>query len=125
MGKKKLTVILSLFLLCFYIGIIMYVMFRILHVEVLANFETAIAFEVIGFLLLICFVLCGICAGALKVGYYVPLMIATILYTIILDMINFLCVTEMRHIWFVLLHFVLLFVYCLISIPMYIMGRDN
>lgn len=125
MGRKGLTVTLSLFMLCFYIGIIMYVMFRILHVDVLANFEAAMAFELIGFLLLTHFVLCGIWTGTIKTGYFVPLMMVTILYTVILDIINFWCVTEMKNVWFVLVHFVLLFVYCMISIPMYIMGRDK
>ena len=125
MGRKGLTVALSLFMLCFYIGIIMYVMFRILHVDVSANFEAAMAFEVIGFLLLTYFVLCGVWMTNMKTGYFVPLMMVTILYTIILDVINFWCVTAMKNVWFVLVHFVLLFIYCLISVPMYIMSRDK
>lgn len=121
--KKGLAVILSGIILIFYISIIMYVFFAILHIEALANFESAMTFEIIGFFLLAYFIMDNILSKRIKIGFFVPLIIVTIIYTLILDVINIACVTTMPHIFFVLLNFVLLFIYCLVSMPMYIMGR--
>ena len=112
-------------LLGFYAGIILYVFFAIMHIDTLANFETAVAFESIGFVLLGYFVMQGVGLRHIKTGYFVPLMVVTILYTCILDAINLLCIAEMKMVWFTLIHFVLLFAYCIVSIPMYIMGRNK
>lgn len=121
--RKGLTCVLSGFLLAFYIGIIMYVFFEILHIETLANFESAMAFEIIGFLLLTYFVMDNLISKRIKVGLFVPLVMVTVIYTVILDVINIVCIITMPHVFFVLLNFVLLFIYCLISMPMYIMGK--
>ncbi len=121
--KKGPAGIFSACILIFYIGIIMYVFFAILHIETLANFESAMAFEIIGFLLLTYFVMGNLLSKSIKTGFFVPLVITTVVYTVILDIINIACITFMPHIFFVLLNFVLLFIYCLISMPMYIMGK--
>lgn len=121
--RKGFIGVLSGCLLTFYIGIILYVFFAILHIETLANFESAMAFEIIGFLLLIYFVMSSLLSKRIKAGFLVPLITVTVIYTVILDVINIVCIIKMPHIFFVLLNFVLLFIYCLISMPMYIMGR--
>lgn len=121
--RKGLTGILSGCLLAFYIGIIMYVFFSILHIEALANFESAMAFEIIGFLLLIYFIIGNLLSKRIKVGFLIPLVMVTVIYTVILDVINIAFIVTMPHVFFVLSNFCLLFVYCLISIPMYIMGK--
>lgn len=121
--RKGLIGALSGCLLISYIGIIMYVFFAILHIETLANFESAMAFEIIGFLLLIYFVMGNLLSKRIKAGFLVPLVTITVIYTVILDVINIVFIITMPHIFFVLLNFVLLFIYCLISMPMYIMGR--
>ncbi|WP_455903004.1 hypothetical protein [Clostridium sp.] len=123
--SKKMTAVLSMLLLCFYGGIVLYVFFAILHIDALANFETAMAFQIIGFVCLIYFVHCGIYPGKIKTGFFVPLIVATVLYTCILDALNFTCVAQIKHIWFVLIHFITLFVYFMVSVPMYIMGRNK
>ena len=101
----------------------MYVFFAILHIETLENFESAMAFEIIGFLLLIYFVMGNLLLKRIKVGFFVPLIMVTVIYTVILDVINIVFIITMPHIFFVLSNIVLLFIYFLISIPMYIMGR--
>lgn len=123
MGKKGLTTVLSSVILCFYAVIIMYVFFAILHIDILANFESAMVFEIIGFALLTFFVLSNSLSKSIKNGYLVPLIMITVIYTVILDVVNLVLVTTMPNVFFVLTNFVLLFIYCLISIPMYIMGR--
>jgi hypothetical protein len=123
MGKREVTATLSTLLIAFYVAIIMYVFFAILHIDTLANFETGIAFEIIGFVLLAYFILGNIFSKPIKTGFFVPLILATVVYTVILDVINIACITTMPHSFFILFNFILLFVYCLVSIPMYIMGR--
>lgn len=123
MGKKGPTAILSSFVVCFYIAIIMYVFFPILHIDTLANFESAMVFEIIGFVLLVYFILGNIFSKPIKTGYFVPLVMVTIIYTVILDIINLALIISMPHLFFVLTNLIVLFVYCLISISMYIMGR--
>jgi hypothetical protein len=123
MGKKGVTVALTAFIIAFYVAIIMYVFFAVLHIDALANFISAMTFEIIGFCLLTYFVLGNILAKPIKTGYFVPLILVTVVYTIALDVINLACVATMSNVFFVLANLVLLFIYCLVSIPMYIMGR--
>ena len=122
MGKKGLTAILSSGILAFYIFLIMYIFFAILHIDELANFGSAMVFEIIGFFLLVYLVLRNIIFKPIKTGFFVPLIMVTVVYTILLNIINLACVTVMPHAYFVLINFVLLFIYCLVSVPMYIMG---
>lgn len=121
--KKGLISVLTGCLLTFYIGIIMYIFFAILHIETLANFESAMLFEIIGFLLLSYFVMSNLLSKRIKAGFFVPLVMVTVIYTVILDVINIVFIITMPHMFFLLSNFVLLFVYCLVSMPMYIMGR--
>lgn len=122
MRGKALTKVLSMFLLLFYIAIIMYVLFPVQHIYMFANFEVAMAFEIIGFALLAIFIV-GFIFRPMKLGFAAPLVIATVVYTVILDVVNIFFIITMPHVMFVLVNFILLFIYCLISGPIYIMGR--
>jgi hypothetical protein len=115
--------VLSAFVLAFYIAIIMYVFFAVLHIDTLKNFVFAMAFEVIGFIALAYFIFGYILSRAVKIGYFVPLMLVTVVYTIILDAVNILLVSSVGPIIFTLINFILLFFYFMISVPMYLMGR--
>ena len=85
--------------------------------------EDKAAFEIIGFLALAYFIFCNMFSNPVKVGYFVPLVMTTVIYTIVLDVINIACITSVSSVFFTLIHLVILFVYCLVSIPMYLMGR--
>lgn len=85
--------------------------------------EDKAAFEIIGFLVLAYFIFCNMFSNPIKVGYFVPLVMTTVIYTIVLDVINIACITSVSSVFFALIHLVVLFVYCLVSIPMYLMGR--
>ena len=121
--KKGITSILSGCLLAFYIGIIMYVFFAVLHRDTLANFTCAMAFELIGFLLLAGFIMGNILFQRIKTGFFVPLIVITVIYTILLHVVNIAFIAAVPTVFFVLINFCLLFIYCLLSMPMYIMGR--
>lgn len=123
MQKKALTIGLSAFALGFYFLIVLYIFFAILHIDALKNFETALAFELVGFFLLLYFILGNIFFKPIKIGFYIPILITTVLYTVFLDLINMVLIASMPNVYFILIHLILLFIYCIISIPMYIMGR--
>ena len=123
MQKKALTIGLSAFALGFYFLIVLYIFFAILHIDALKNFETALAFELVGFFLLLYFILGNIFFKPIKIGFYIPILITTVLYTVFLDLINIVLIASMPSVYFILIHLILLFIYCIISIPMYIMGR--
>ena len=123
MQKKALTIGLSAFATIFYFVIILYIFFAVLHIDALKNFETALAFELIGFILLLYFILGNIILKPIKTGFYIPLLITTVAYTVLLDGLNIAFIVTMPNAYFVLVHLILLFIYCIISIPMYIMGR--
>ena len=114
---------LSCFLWVFYVTIILYVFFAVLNINTLENFVSALVFESVGFIALAYFIFCNLFSKPIKVGYFVPLVMVTVIYTIVLNIVNMACVAVMSSVFFTLIHFVLLFVYCVVSIPMYIMGR--
>lgn len=121
--KKGLAGILFGFILIFYMSIIMYVLFAILKIDTLANFKSAMVFEIIGFLILTYFIMSNLLSKRIKTGFFVPLIIVTVVYTVILNVVNIACIIAVPHTIFLLVNLVLLFIYCLISMPMYIMGR--
>ncbi len=123
MSKKGLTAGLAMFATCLYIVIIMYVFMMVLRIQNMENFETAIGFEIVGFALLAYFILGNIGSNRIKTGYFVPLLMVTVIYTILLDTINIAFVAKISNVMFVLIHFVVLLVYCIVSIPMYILGK--
>lgn len=123
MGKRGLAAVLTAFVLCFYAAIIMYVFFAVLHIHVLTNFISAFVFELVGFVLLAYFILSSIVTKLFKTGYLVSLILITFIYAVLVNVLNLVGVTMIPHTFFVLLNMFVLFLYCVISIPMYIMGR--
>lgn len=115
--------VLSCSLWVFYVVIILYVFFGVLNINTLENFVLAMIFEIIGFLALAYFIFSNMFSNPIRVGYFVPLVMATVIYTIVLDVINITCITVMSSVFFMLIHLVVLFVYFLVSILMYLMGR--
>ena len=115
--------VLSCFLWVFYVAIILYVFFAVLNINTLENFLSAMIFEIIGFIALAYFIFRSVSSKPIKVGYFVPLVMITVVYTVVLDVINIVCVTFVGSVFFTLIHLVVLFIYCLVSIPMYLMGR--
>lgn len=124
MGNKKTTTLaLSLFLLAFYMLIIMYLFFGVLHIDLLENCFAGMLFQCIGFLILCVLVLGQIVARPIKAGYFAPIVLITAFYTLILDVMNCLAIMLMPTPLFFFLHLLLLFVYCIVTVPMYLMGR--
>jgi hypothetical protein len=115
--------ILSGFLWVFYVAIILYVFFAVLNINTLENCASALIFEIIGFVILAYCIFYNMCTRPIKVGYFVPVVMTTVVYTIVLDVINIAFITSVSSVIFTLIHLIVLFAYCLVSIPMYLMGR--
>ena len=120
--NRGITAIFTIILLAFYITIILFTSFAVLHIDKVNNFATALVFEIIGFVLLAFFILVNIFGSKVKVGYLASLIGTTVFYTVILDVINLGLVRTMPHNLFFLVNLIVLFIYCLISVPIYIMG---
>ena len=120
--KKGLSLFLTSFMLVFYFGVVVFILFSVVHIDTLTNFIYGMIFESLGFLLLVYFILGGFIRH-IKTGFFVPLILVTIAYVIILNVINITLIALLNDVLFVLLNIVLLFIYCLISIPMFIMGK--
>ena len=123
MGKRALSVALYSFMLLFYIGIVFYFLIEILHADTLSNFLAASIFEIIGFVFLAYFLISGLAISPVKMGYFPSLLIVTIVYIVLLNVVNFALISVISGPFFILLNLILLFVYGLVAIPIYIMGR--
>lgn len=122
MRNRGITAIFTIILLAFYITIVLFTFFAVLHIEKANNFATAIIFELIGFALLSFFILANILGSTVKVGYLASLIGTTVVYTVLVDVINMGLVRSLSHNVFFLINLIVLFIYCLISFPIYIMG---
>ncbi len=97
--------------------------FFIVQIDTFQNFIAGMVFKVIGFSILAVLILGNILTSAIKTGYFVPMLIIAIMYNIILDIFNIFGIMAVSSGFFSFLHFILLFIFCLLSIPMYIMGK--
>lgn len=122
-NKKTATFALSLFLLVFYMLIILYLFFGVLHINLLENCFAGMLFQCIGFLILCVLVLGQIVAKPVKTGYFAPIVMITVVYTLILDVLNCWAILLMPTALFFFVHLLLLFAYCVVTVPMYLMGR--
>lgn len=123
--KKSKTLVLSMtgLIVAFYIAITLYILFAIVEIDALENFIAGMIFEFIAFIML-CVVIFGkILLGNFETGYFIPLVMVTIVYVALVNVLNMFLVALIPSVVFVLIHLVLLFVYCFVAVPMFIMGK--
>lgn len=89
----------------------------------LVNFPVGICFEVIGWCILFAVLTITSWAKSNKSAYQISLIFTTLIYTVVLDAVNLLLIDKTDNGGFVIPHLILLFVYCLVSIPMVIEGK--
>lgn len=123
-NKNTATTAIALGLFVFYCIIIGFVFFSILKIHVLENFICGLIFELLGTIILFFLIIGNIFnKSKINVGTFVPLVLCTIVYTILLNLFNMSLIIFVPTIFFFLLHFVLLFVYLLIVVPIYLVGK--
>lgn len=123
MKKREFALGFCVFMIFFYIAIVMYTLFFSLNIRTLGNFIAALFFEFIGIIVIAYCLLSNILSSNIKIGFFAPLIMITVFYILLLNVLNLGCITMMSSSTFVLLNLLILFIYCLISAPMYIMGR--
>ena len=119
---KTITILLSLIIFLFYCVIIGYILFQVVNLDEHKNFVCGIIFEGIGILMLLISVIFGI-LKRVKIGFLLPTIVCTAIYTIILNSLNFFAYAIMTSNVFFLAHMVVLFIYLLIIVPMLVMGK--
>ncbi len=122
-NKRKMAFICAAFLLMFYFVIVSYVYLFMMTWTLMPNYIAGMIYEVIGFLIASYVVLKSVGMPQMKLPYLISILCVTIFYVVICNCINVFGMGTMVTVKFVFLHLVLLFLYCLISIPMYIMGK--
>ncbi len=123
--KKTMAVMLAAIILVFYTVIIEYISFAVMNIAAYKNFVASMVFQSIGIVLLFIVILGSVAKGKnVKIGFLVPIVICTVIYVAIVNCINFIGVAVMSGTIFVLLHLILLFVYSVIVMPMYIIGKQ-
>lgn len=123
MKKREFALGFCVFMIFFYIAIVMYTLFFSLNIRTLGNFIAALFFEFIGIIIIAYCLLSNILSSNIKIGFFAPLIMITVFYILLLNVLNLGCITMMSFSRFILLNLLILFMYCLISAPMYIMGR--
>lgn len=127
--SRGTKIALSLIPVALYIVIIEYVLFAIVGINDTKNFVAAFVFETLGIVLLVAVVMAmlGLITGIgdIKLPFLLPLTLVTVFYTILLDVLNIFAAPAMSGTWFVLLHLILLFLYLVISIPLFIAGKSE
>ena len=127
--NRSTKIALSLIPVALYIVIIEYVLFAIVKITESDNFIAGFVFETVGIVFLVAVIMAALGlitgVGNIKIGFLVPIITITVLYTALLDLINILGTLTMSGTWFVLLHLLLLFVYLIITIPMLIAGKSE
>lgn len=121
--RRQMAAMVAGCLLAFYIGIVMFLFFSLLYTKGSVNFGSAIVFEIIGFVPLAYFVMSNLLSKQIKTGYFVPLIMVTVIYTIVLNVVNIAYIATVPQPGFILLNFILLFIYSLISMPIFVMGK--
>lgn len=122
MKKTILAFIFSLLLLSIYGFIIFYSLINICNINTTNVFSISIVFQCFGLLSIFFFLFINFSGNKIKTGFFVPLLGCTVIYNIILDVISFGITTETNVFSFVITNSILVFIYLLITAPMYIKG---
>ena len=120
----KKFIFLPAILLVFYATIFSIITFGIIKFQRHDQFAVSMIFEIIGFLLLAAVAVVNMIANPpIKTGFFAPLTLATLFYTMLLHFLNIGLVQFLPAIWGVLLNLILLFIYLGIGIMMVVAGR--
>ena len=108
----------------FYAALIFYILVYVVKIGDHKGFAAAVIFEVIGIAVLLMALLWKrlICPG-LRIGFNVSLIIAAVVYNAVLCLLNIFALPAMSQSYFIMLQLMLLFVFCLFSLPVILMGN--
>ncbi|MCD8157984.1 MAG: hypothetical protein LUD77_03540 [Clostridiales bacterium] len=123
--RRTYVLISSYILFIMYAVIIMYAFLGVLHLDLLENFVTAAVFEIISFItLLLCIMSFGR-GDYVKFPFFAAKIFSSAIYSILVGILNMVCILYVRNPVFLLIHMILFFLYCLVFIPLSIARRNN
>ena len=123
MKNRSVIVRCSALVFVLYMALISYVLIAVLNLHTLENFEVAMAYELLGFMTLAYFIFSGLHSNPVKAGFYVPLLMTTLAYNGLLNLVTMFLMVHISPVVFFLLHFILLLFYTLVALPLYVFGR--
>ena len=122
-SASPLAIAMTALMYLFYVGIMLYIIFVIRQIKTFPNCNEALLFEAIGFVVGAFVVFTRAFSSKLNIGYYIPIIGITLLYTAALHVLCIVLVGFFYPTTFVLINALLLFMWCVVSIPMILMGR--
>lgn len=123
--RRSYVLISSYILFIVYAVTIMFAFFGVLHLELLENFITAVVFEIISFISLLLCIMSFSRGDYIKFPFFAAKVFSSVIYSILVGILNMVCIFWIRSPAFLLLHMILFLLYCLVFIPLSIAGRNN
>lgn len=123
--NKNIRVYLSLFLVAFYFVIVFYFLFAVANIDILENFMAGMVFEAFGAISLVFSVLYGCFGKGQKFGFIVGIIFTSLIYSIVLDIVNTTVIFNVSKTTFVFINLVVLFIYLCIILPIYMMANKD
>ena len=123
MKKEKIIFGGGLFIIILYILILSQVYFTIYDRNMLMKIGLSMAFELINIIIILSVFAECVWRKSHKFAYAVSGIMVVLLYTVFQNVINLVSFIAISNNLLVLYNMILLFIYSLVSIPLYIMGR--
>lgn len=106
-----------------YFAIVIYSLFNVVNITSKDSWLWTIVFEIIGAIIFIFYIIRVMDSKVIKFGYKVSLGLSVIAYNVIVVIQNIFQIRYPNIAVFIMLQLITLFVFFIISMPMYIIGK--
>lgn len=121
--KILIKKICSFIMVIMYFAIVIYSLFNVVNITSKDSWLWTIVFEIIGAMIFIFYIIGVMDSKVIKFGYKVSLGLSVIAYNVIVAIQNIFQIRYPNIAVFIMLQLITLFVFFIISMPMYIIGR--
>lgn len=121
--KILIKKICSFIIVIMYFAIVIYSLFNVVNITSKDSWLWTIVFEIIGAIIFIFYIIRVMDSKVIKFGYKVSLGLSVIAYNVIVAIQNIFQIKYPNIAVFIMLQLITLFVFFIISMPMYIIGR--
>ena len=108
-----------------YVALVLFAELQVVHIDDFASYEAAIAFTAMSFLALTFVVLLQAATGMFKIQWYLPIVVMTAVYLVMVDAIIFFAIGRVSKEVFILMHIGTILLYYIIIAPMILAGRKR
>ena len=113
----------SFIIVIMYFAIVIYSLFNVVNITSKDSWLWTIVFEIIGAIIFIFYIIRVMDSKVIKFGYKVSLGLSVIAYNVIVVIQNIFQIRYPNIALFIMLQLITLFVFFIISMPMYIIGK--